>query len=143
MTKEKKGRVLHTRIPESLDAEIRSRAERLGISVSNLVRNVLQNTAELVDEVVADVSRVAQSAAGHGAQGEAYAAVQTAEYPKILGWQELVLEINAVCVRCNDILRKGTAAHLAVGPQPPVFRCERCMKEERHDNDAIPVREDV
>ena len=36
---EKKERVIHTRVPESLEAELRRRAQDLGISVSNLVRN--------------------------------------------------------------------------------------------------------
>ena len=38
---EKKERVLHARISDSLDQELKERASSLGVSVSNLVRNVL------------------------------------------------------------------------------------------------------
>ena len=45
--KKKKERVLHTRISEALDQELRSKAAELGMSVSKLVRNVLVNTVDL------------------------------------------------------------------------------------------------
>ena len=60
----KKERVLHTRISETLDRELRSRAEELGVSVSKLVRNALSNTIDLVENIVADSARVAGSAGG-------------------------------------------------------------------------------
>src|SRR2546427_8147322 len=60
--KEKKEKVIHTRISESLDEEIRRRAGRLGLSVSNLVRNVLLNTFGLVEDIVADSASIARSA---------------------------------------------------------------------------------
>ena len=53
---EKKERVIHTRVPESLEAELRERAKDLGISVSNLVRNVLGHAFGLVGDVVALVA---------------------------------------------------------------------------------------
>ena len=34
---EKKERVIHTRVPESLEAHLRERAQELGMSVSNVV----------------------------------------------------------------------------------------------------------
>src|SRR5437899_11679910 len=51
---EPKDRVLHTRIPESLEDAIKSKARRLRIPVSNLVRNVPEQTFQLVEDVVGD-----------------------------------------------------------------------------------------
>ena len=45
---EKKEKVIHTRISESLDEEVRKHAAGLGVSVSNLVRNILLDTFGLV-----------------------------------------------------------------------------------------------
>jgi RNase P subunit RPR2 len=49
----------------------------------------------------------------------------------VLGWQEALLELNAVCDRCNAILARGTRAAIAVtegaGPRP--IRCLACLKE--------------
>ncbi len=41
---EKKAKVLHTRVPASLENELKTRARGLGLSVSTLVRNILGNT---------------------------------------------------------------------------------------------------
>src|SRR6185503_9279370 len=104
---EPKERVLHTRIPESLDEAIRARAAGLGMSVSNLVRNVLANALEVV-EAAAGLHPPRAAANGRAAV--------------VVGWQEAVLARNAVCDRCNDILARGSKAAIAVvdgeGPRP-------------------------
>jgi len=41
---ERKERVLHTRVPDSLDKHLKRRARTLGMSVSTVVRNVLLTT---------------------------------------------------------------------------------------------------
>ena len=61
--KERKERVIHTRVPESLDEEIRKRASTLGMSVSNLVRNALKNAFGLVEDAINDSANVARTAA--------------------------------------------------------------------------------
>ena len=49
-----------------------------------------------------------------------------------LGWQELVLNRNAVCERCNAILAKGAKGGMAIyGPGdtgPSIIVCPDCMK---------------
>ena len=47
-----KDKVLQARIPENLDEQLRDSAHDLGLSVSTIVRNVLLNTFNLVEEVV-------------------------------------------------------------------------------------------
>ena len=56
-TRQTKDRVLQARIPRHLDDELREHAEQLGLSVSTVVRNVLLNTFQLVEGVVADSTR--------------------------------------------------------------------------------------
>lgn len=127
---EKKERVLHARISDSLDQELKDRASSLGVSVSNLVRNVLLNAFGLVETAVKDGAEVARSARGEGAA--------TREPGRILGWQKLVLNLNAVCSTCNAILPKGSEGALAVvdGPQqlePRVVLCPGCLDGLRGD----------
>ena len=119
---EPKERVLHTRIPESLDEAIRARAAGLGMSVSNLVRNVLANALEVVE-----------AAAGLAPSPRA----PTAGAPVLLGWQEAMMARNAVCERCNDILPRGSKAAIAVidrdaGGAPRPIRCLPCLEELDH-----------
>src|SRR5688572_3352758 len=61
---ERKEKVLHTRVPDSLDRQLRRRARSLGMSVSTIVRHVLLNTFGLVEDIVADSTNVALSIAG-------------------------------------------------------------------------------
>lgn len=134
MPDEKKERVLHARISDSLDQELKDRASNLGVSVSNLVRNVLLNAFGLVETVVKDGATVARSARGEPEPRGASAAKPAT----ILGWQKLILNMNALCSTCNAILPKGTEAALAVvdRPQhlePRVTLCAGCLSALGND----------
>ncbi|NND67091.1 MAG: hypothetical protein HKN19_05840 [Halioglobus sp.] len=120
-----KDRVLQARIPEHLDEELRDRAEQLGMSVSTIVRNVLLNTFDLVEGVVADSSEIARVFTNREpapAPPEAATAV--------IGWQEAVLNKNGVCEACNTILPKGARAAIGVpaGPRAALL-CLECLSE--------------
>ena len=129
---EAKDRVIHTRVPESLEAELRERAHELGMSVSNLVRNVLGHAFGLVGDVVADGHAIARAA-----RGENKPAVPAPAPPSslslalddVLGWQPIVLGKNALCARCNALLPRGQDAAVGVGTQLVV--CPSCLKELR------------
>lgn len=125
---EKKERVIHTRVPESLEAELRKRASDLGISVSNLVRNVLGHAFGLVGDVVADSHAIARAARGD--KREAAAAAPPAEPTEVIAWQHIVLAKNAVCSRCNDLLPRGHEAAIAVGGDRAIV-CANCLEEMR------------
>jgi hypothetical protein len=133
---ERKERVIHARVSESLDDEIRKRAGSLGLSVSNLVRNVLQNTFGLVEDIVADSAEIARSArVARGRHESAHGLGRTSvryaeERPRVLGWQRARLAVNTVCERCNTILPRGQEASIGVvtgGGAPPI-RCAGCTE---------------
>lgn len=144
----KKERVIHARVPESLDDEVRRRATDLGLSVSNLVRNVLQHTFGLVEGVVHDSAAIARAArdaqaAMRGAPPADPAAEPRAGEapPSVLGWQRAVLNVNAVCDTCNAILPRGGRAAIGILDRAgaPPFRCLDCLKEladaDPHEHD--------
>lgn len=120
---EKKEKVLHTRVSENLDEELRRRANGLGVTVSNLVRNVLLNAFEMVEEIVADTTNVANAVRGKEA------AQPDSSRGEPLGWQELVLNINAVCRDCNAIIAKGSRGAAAIREGGPIreFLCPDCL----------------
>ncbi len=138
---DRKERVLHTRVPERLEAELKERAAELGVSVSNLVRNVLTHAFGLVGDIVADGARVARTAAGQPPRSPspspAPPPVASDHAPAdVIGWQQLVLQKNALCAQCNDILPRGSDAAIAItdggGPRP--ILCLPCLEELRHDH---------
>lgn len=137
---ERKERVIHTRVPESLEAELRDRAQDLGISVSNLVRNVLGHAFGLVGDVAADAHAIARAARGErtppvgatATPAPAAAADPPLALDDVIAWQPIVLAKNAVCARCNDLLPRGHDAAIAIadrGARPIV--CPRCLAELR------------
>jgi hypothetical protein len=147
---ERKERVIHTRVPERLEAQLRRRAEDLGISVSNLVRNVLGHAFGLVGDVVADSHAIARAARGEPVRSPvppigvpavppvppmppgwpaAPAVPPMPSFEDVLGWQPIVLGKNAVCMRCNAILPRGTDAAVGLGTQ--LIACQVCIEELR------------
>ena len=142
-----KDRVLQARIPTQLDEELRDQAEQLGLSVSTVVRNVLLNTFNLVEGVVADSAKIARSIQGQAATAPAPSTTNTmvafsldapdAEpEPAIIGWQEAILNRNGVCENCNVILTKGETAAVGIPVQTrPVLLCRACL-------DAVTTEEE-
>jgi hypothetical protein len=137
----RKERVIHTRIPEALDEEIKAQARELGVSVSNLVRNILRNTLGLVGDVVEDTANLTRRALGEepearqpGAARPRRGSSRAAPDPSpVVGWQHITLNVNAVCAECNAILEKGTDAAAAVGGDPtaPTLICPSCLEKRR------------
>jgi hypothetical protein len=125
---EQKDRVIHTRVPESLEAELRKRAQDLGMSVSNLVRNVLGHAFGLVGDVAADAHAVARAV-----KGDKAAPAPAASIDDVLAWQPIVLGKNAVCARCNALLPKGRDAAIGVAEHGGgrVIVCSTCFEELR------------
>jgi hypothetical protein len=122
-----KDRVLQARIPETLDDELRDRAEQLGLSVSTVVRNVLQNTFNLVEGVVADSAQIARLIKGDE-PSTSPAPDDPAQESSVVAWQEAVLARNGICDSCNTILPAGTRASVAVPAQArPVLMCLDCL----------------
>lgn len=126
---DRKERVLHTRVPGSLDRQLKQRARSLGMSVSTVVRHVLLNTFGLVEDVVTDGTNLALTIAGQ----EPAPPAPRAERPRadeVVAWQEAVLNLNAVCDHCNAILKRGARAAIGLGDQPGTraIICRSCLE---------------
>jgi hypothetical protein len=118
---ELKERVIHTRVPESLEAELRRRAQDLGISVSNLVRNVLGHAFGLVGDVVADSQAIARAARGTISRSR-----------QVIAYQPIVVAKPTTCTRCEELLSRGTRAVISVHEDgsPGAIECLPCSEEE-------------
>jgi hypothetical protein len=114
-----KERWLHTRISQTLEEALKREARRRRQPVSLLVRNVLEGTLDLVEEIVE--SSLVTGARARGQRGNGL--------DNVYGWQELILNRVARCGRCNASLGAGTQAWrgLSDRPGPPVFLCHACV----------------
>lgn len=143
---ERKDRLVQARVDEDLDAALRLAARKKRTTVSNLIRNVLEDTFNLVDDIVAetanltetvkrDAKRIAASAKGRGKGGSSGSAAGAASASSasslggVYAWQEVVLNRGASCASCGRELPRG--AHGLYGLQddpnaPKLWLCPDC-----------------
>jgi hypothetical protein len=128
---ERKDRLVQTRVPETLDETLRKQAKKSRVSVSQLIRNVLEDTFDLVDDVVAeatnlgrtvkrDARRIADTAKGRTLK-EQHAALE-----QVYAWQEVVLNRDVDCARCGRSLRSGKKALYGLQEDPSAPRLWLC-----------------
>ena len=68
---ERKDKIIQTRVNEALDDRLKQEAKRRRLPVSQLIRNLLEDSFELVGNVVDNVDAIAQDAIGLGKQAGA------------------------------------------------------------------------
>lgn len=144
-TRERKERVLHTRISEQLAQDIRAIAEDLRVPVSNLVRNVLEEAFDAVERVSGDVTTLmdgvieeaelaseryrryrdrvrerARERATSAAPFEPAPASSADPLARVVAWQPVVLAAPRRCARTGRDLRPGERAYLGLGDAGPL-----------------------
>ena len=62
--RQRKDRLIQTRVPQNLENTLKDEARKRRLSVSHLIRNVLEDTFNLVDNVVTEVDRVVADSVG-------------------------------------------------------------------------------
>jgi len=129
-------RWLHTRISEDLEEALKREARRRRSPVSLVVRNVLEGALDLVEDIVEDsleVGRRARRLARNVRAGRP-AGDEPDRLDDVYGWQELVMNRTADCVRCAVALAAGARAYRGlrdVPGGPPVFLCGTCVRRLR------------
>jgi hypothetical protein len=146
--RERKERVLHTRISDDLADDIRRVAEDLRVPVSNLVRNVLEeafsvvetvtdNVGGLIEDVVEEAERARErmrqrrSRSDPPEAAEAPAPEEAAQ--DVLGWQPLILNRSQRCSECERLQEGGERAYVGVWETGPSthFLCPDCADARR------------
>ncbi len=135
--RERKDQLVQTRVPGDLSETLREAAKQKRVSVSQLIRNVLEDTFELVDNVVGDAVqlgqnvrrdaiRIAESAKGLGKRAAAGNSLALGE---IEAWQEVLLNRDVMCAQCGRVVERGEKAAFGVSSDPTapkVWLCATC-----------------
>jgi hypothetical protein len=138
--KDRKDQLVQTRVPGELSQTLRDAAKKNRVTVSQLIRNVLEDTFDLVDTVVADAVSL-----GHGVKRDALRIAETAKrggkrpatapagnLSGVDAWQEVLLNKDVQCARCGLIVAKGSRAAFGVGGDPglpKVWLCASCASK--------------
>ncbi|MAR91382.1 MAG: hypothetical protein CML06_10975 [Pseudomonadales bacterium] len=152
---ERKDRVIQARVPEDLESTLKAAAEQRRMSVSHLIRNVLEDTFTLVDHIVADSSalveqvsrdakRVAASVRGdndrqHPQPPPAPVDTAASHSPQALldsvdAWQDVIVNRAGQCIECGRTLKRGQRAYRGLSPlqgpeTPAVWLCSDCLEQ--------------
>ena len=123
--KERKDRLIQTRVPRDLEATLKDEARRRRVSVSQLIRNLLEDTFDLVDGVVADVDQlvsdsvtlarnVGENARRLAAPGRPRDEVEGPDLADVFAWNEVVLHRSTRCSSCGAEIAKGERGYVGM-----------------------------
>jgi hypothetical protein len=127
---QKKERVLHTRIPAVLEAELKAAAAALRIPVSNLVRTILEDAVAIADRASSKVedrlTRAARTV--HDERDRLRSKIGVDPFERVVAFQKVTMAANGECAKCHVELVPGEEAALAVlsRPGPALFVCTEC-----------------
>lgn len=135
---DKKERVLHTRVPAVLEAELKRFAQNLRVPVSNLVRTILEDALEVADAAGDRVEeRLRKAATQLQAERERLRKkIKPDPLADVYAFQEVTLAQPAACAKCDAPLDAGDRAHLGlvdpnVDGDARIFVCDACLP--KHD----------
>jgi len=140
----RKDRLIQTRVPEDLETTLEEEAERRRLTVSHLIRSILEDTFQLVDDVVTDfdkvvtdsvdlarnVSRNARKLAAKTQRERRAKPNWNRSLDDIYGWNEWVVQRDAKCRRCGDEIEAGERAFIGQSDKVRrnrVWLCPPCM----------------
>lgn len=131
---EKKERVLHTRVPAVLEAELKRFAQSLRVPVSNLVRTILEDAVNVADAATENVESRLKQAAGKLEHERQRLKQRVAPDPlrEVFAFQTVTLAQPVDCAKCKKPLAVGERAHLGLTDGPPsrdtprIFVCDDC-----------------
>ena len=147
---ERKDRLIQTRVPEKLEATLKDEARRRRTTVSQMIRNVLEDTFDLVDGVVANVDqivtdsvelahKVGRDARKIGRLGQD--ALRDLGAPcgdplpeaeerlsHVQAWNEVVLNQPISCTKCGAELPRGRSAFTDLSDPPDKPRAWLCAR---------------
>lgn len=120
--RERKDRVLQARVSQSLYKDLVTQARRLRVPVSNLVRNILEDSTRMVENIVDSGLEIADALSGKEGDND---------LSSVLGWQPMIANQRLVCTKCRKQVQKDGQAFMSVGAPGgrTIVICEECKNE--------------
>ena len=109
----RKDRLIQTRVDRRLQKVLLEEARRRRMSVSNLVRNVLEDAFGLADPDVGSVV-------------DGVASASSADLDHVYAWNPVVLGRDAACSRCGRKLPSGERALIGLSDDEEAARACLC-----------------
>jgi RNase P subunit RPR2 len=144
---DRKERVLHTRVPAVLEAELKRFAQNLRIPVSNLVRTILEDALVVADAAGDRVEERLRKAATQiqSERERLRRKIKPDPLSDVYAFQQVTIAQSTSCAKCEALLEPGDAAHLGLidptvsGGIARVFVCDACLPN--HSDPQKPKEE--
>jgi len=113
----RKAEYLGARVPAALREKVIARAEALGIPVSDLIREILEQAFAGTPDTRSTVAETA-----------APAAAKPVDYSGIIGWETITLNQARPCTACGVLLTPGQEVTfgLALDSNDHAILCRKC-----------------
>jgi hypothetical protein len=134
----RKDRLIQTRVPRHVEETLKREARRRRVTVSQLIRNLVEDAFQLVDGVVADVDQIVADSVSlarsvgatarriAGRRGAPPLVAPGADLSHVEAWSEVVLQRPAPCAGCGARLPHGGRAFAGLSGAPGVARAWLC-----------------
>lgn len=139
---DKKERVLHTRVPAVLEAELKRFAQNLRVPVSNLVRTILEDALEVADAAGDRVEERLRTAASQlqTERERLRRKIKPDPLSDVLAFQSVTLAQPARCEKCDAPLDAGAHAHLGlldpiISGHARIFVCDDCVPKSNAEKE--------
>lgn len=116
----RKEEYLGARVPKELRDRVTAKAKDLGIPVSILIRNILEESFNDLGEGGNPISNP------HFSEGTQSAEKGADKFASVLGWERITLNKSVACVSCGTSLESGTEVTFGLGGVEPIVLCDQC-----------------
>lgn len=114
----RKQEYLGARVPKELRDKVIAKAESLGIPVSILIRNILEDA----------FNDAAQNDVADRAPDKSHIPAGDGRFPGVIGWEDITLNRSMPCSACRRRINAGSVVILGLGVpgEDHVILCDKC-----------------
>lgn len=125
VAKKRKEEFIGARVPKELRDKIIQRAERDGVSVSILVRQILERAFNESVAVSSTIGTEIDASARQAAKDQF-----KKKFAHVLGWETITLNTHINCAGCDKELNEGDAVTVGLSftGGSPVVLCKQCKE---------------
>lgn len=114
-------KVVHTRVSGELYDELSKNAKKRRVTISNLIRNIVEDSLDLSGEVLGLVDEKIRS--------------KLNREDEILGYQQITLSKDTICDFCTKEIAKGSEINIAFLDKSAkkLLVCSECKKKQESE----------
>ena len=122
----RKEEYLGARVPRELRGKVIARANELGIPVSILIRNILEEAFSANNVTTTDSGAGVDEAAATDSANEPGPSVT--DFPSVIGWEQITLNRPMTCTGCGHRIEPGVRVTLGLTSpgEEHVILCSNC-----------------